>query len=133
MAARRTEARRVRRTPWVGLPPLAVWLCRLQALALVGGAIALLVLSATSDVSTGAGFLAVDVIVALAVATLLATVPKRPWARTPILLTELIAVLVSTQLWSADRHAVALAVGIPALVLVVTVVAASRAPRDGGR
>jgi hypothetical protein len=112
---------------------LAVWLCRLQALALVGGAIALLVLSATSDVSTGAGFLAVDVIVALAVATLLATVPKRPWARTPILLTELIAVLVSTQLWSADRHAVALAVGIPALVLVVTVVAASRAPRDGGR
>jgi hypothetical protein len=106
-----------------------VWLCRAQAAALIAGAATLLVLAGTSHRTLAAAYLATVVAVAVAVAALLVWGPGRRRARTPILLTELLAVLISTQVWTSGREALAVDIGLPALVVVVLIGATVRGPR----
>jgi hypothetical protein len=108
------------------VPPLAAWIARVQAVALVGLAIAAVVLAATSTTSLSIGFLITEVVAALAVAALLAVPTRHRRVRVPILLLELIAVGIAGQLVSDDRALVAVAVGVPALVAAVTIVAGAR-------
>ena len=105
------------------------WLCRAQAAALLAGAVTLLALAGTSHRTLGAGYLAAVVVVAVLVAVLLLRGPGRRRARTPILLTELLAVLISTQVWTSGREALALVIGLPALAAVVLIGATVRGPR----
>lgn len=105
-----------------------VWICRAQALALVAGACALLVLLAVSHTSISAAFLAADVVFAILVAGLLSTAVTRSWARGPIFFTELLAVLVSTQVWASGRPFVALAVGVPGVIAVAVVAVSAKPP-----
>ena len=108
------------------LPRSVVWLCRAEAVALLAGAVALLVLSATSRGSLSGAYLAADVVIALLVAALLTVAAGRRRARTPILMVQILAVLISTQIWQSGRHLLALAVGVPALVCGVLIVLAAR-------
>jgi hypothetical protein len=61
-------------------------------------------------------------------AALLTRSVTRSWARTPVFLTELLAALVSTEVWSSGRHLIALLVGVPALVAVILVVVSAKPP-----
>jgi hypothetical protein len=124
---RNRPAREVRRTAWA-LPGPVVWLCRAQAVGLLVGALVLIVLTASSQMSTSGAFLAADVLFAVLLAALLTLAATRSWARTPIFLTELLAVLVSTEVWTSGRHLIALLVGVPALVAVVLVVVTAKPP-----
>lgn len=119
-------SRASRRTPPRELTPLTRALLALQAAALVGGAIAILALTATSHVTHSAGFVVADVVVTVLVASLLLWGPRRRWARTPILLVELIAVLVSFQVWTSGREWIALGVGVPALLALLLLLLANR-------
>lgn len=110
------------------MPPLAVWIARVQAVALVGLALAAIVLAATSTTSLGIGFLVSEVVAALVVAGLLA-VPTHRRVRVPILLLELIAVGIAGQLVSDGRALIAVAVGVPALAAAVMIVVGAR--QDG--
>jgi hypothetical protein len=118
--------RAYRRTSPQDLAPPTRWLLALQALALTAGAIAIVVLTATSHTTYSTGFIVTDVVGAILLATLLIAGPQRRWARTPIVLVELIAVLVSFQVWTSGRHWIALAVGIPATVALVLLLLANR-------
>jgi hypothetical protein len=100
----------------------------LQAVALVALAVALVVVSATSDLTIGVGFVLADVVGLVLIAALLTLGQTRRRARTPIALAELIAVLVSYQLGTGGRPWIAVAVGVPALVAFVLVVATNRPP-----
>jgi len=114
------------RTELRPLTPLVRGLLAVQAAALVAGAIAIVVLSATSDSQLAAGYIVTDVVVTILLAALLVLGPNRRRARTPILLVELIAVLVSLQVWSSGRPWIALAVGVPAAVALLLLLAAYR-------
>lgn len=109
-----------------GVLPVALWITRLQAVALVGLAIAVVVLAATSATALPVGFTVSEVVVALLSAVLLGYVSVHPRARTPILLLEIIAVGVAVQLLKTDRPLVAVAVGVPALIAAVTIVLGAR-------
>lgn len=109
-----------------GVLPVALWITRLQAVALVGLAIAVVVLAATSTTSLPVGFTVTEVVVALLGAVLLGYVSEHPRARTPILLLEIIAVGVAVQLVTNGRPLIAVVVGVPALVAAVAVVLGAR-------
>ncbi len=126
------ERRASRRTAWA-LPGPVVWLCRAQALALVAGAGVIIVLSGTSTIATGTEYVAADAALAMGLAALLTGASSQAWARTPILLTEILAVLVATQVWSSGRPLVALAVGLPAAAAVVLIAVSAKPPRRNGR
>lgn len=111
------------------MPPLAVWIARVQAVALVGLAVAAVVLAATSTTSLSVGFLVAEVVAALALAVLLAVPTRHRRARVPILLLELIAVGIAGQLVSDRRALIAAVVGVPAFVAAVTIVAGARHER----
>ena len=108
------------------MPPLALWITRLQALALVGLAVAVVVLSATSHTSLAAAFVASEVVLALLVAVMFVLADRRRWLRTPVLLLEIIAVLVSLQLGVDHRIPIAVLVGLPSLVATVAILGAAR-------
>jgi hypothetical protein len=108
------------------VPPLAVWIVRVQAVALFGLAVAAIVLATTSTTSLSIGFLITEVAAALAVAALFAVPTRHRRVRVPILLLELIAVGIAGQLVSDGRPIIAVAVGVPALVAAVTILLASR-------
>lgn len=108
------------------MPTLAVWIARLQAVALVGLAIAVIVLAVTSTTSLGDGFVVTEIVVALLAALLLGAGTRLRRARVPILLLELIAVGVAGQLFSVHRPGIAVAVGLPAVVAAVTIVVGAR-------
>lgn len=105
-----------------------VWLCRAQALGLLVGVVVLIVLTATSHMSTSAAFLAADIVFGLGLAALLTSAATRSWARGPIFLSELLAVLVSTEVWTSGRRLISLLVGVPALVAVVLIVVTAKPP-----
>lgn len=105
-----------------------VWLCRAQAIGLLIGVVVLIALTATSHMSTSAAFLAADVVFALGLSALLTGAATRSWARGPIFLTELLAVLVSTEVWTSGRHLISLLVGLPALLAVVLIVVTAKPP-----
>lgn len=106
--------------------PVALWITRLQAVALVGLAVAVVVLAVTSTTSLPVGFTVTEVVVALLGATLLGYVSEHPRARTPILLLEIIAVGVAVQLVTNGRPLIAVVVGVPALVAAVAIVLGAR-------
>jgi hypothetical protein len=108
-----------------------VWLCRAQALALVAGAAVLVGLTATSATSISVAFLLADVVMGVLLAGLLTFAAPRRWARTPIFLTELLAVLVSTEVWTSGRPWVAVPVGAPAIVAVVLIAISAKPPPRG--
>ncbi|HEY5335607.1 MAG TPA: hypothetical protein VIJ71_06255 [Mycobacteriales bacterium] len=108
------------------MPPLAAWIARVQALALVGLAITAVVLAVTSTTSLSLGFLIAEVVAAVAVALLLAVPTRNRRLRVPILLLELIAVGIAGQLVSDGRAIIAVAVGVPALVAAVLIVVGAR-------
>ena len=108
------------------MPRLALMVARVQALALVGIAVAVLVLATGSRRTLAAGFLATEVLLALAAAALLGIAAGHRRARTPILLVEIIAVGVSTQLLTGHRVLAAVLVGPPALVQVILILRAAR-------
>ena len=117
-----TNRRRYRRTPTRPLPPVVLWLCRLEAAGLLAGAVAIAALAATSRVTHSVGFVAADVVAALLLGLLLTVGAVRTWARTPVLLVQLFAVLISTQLWSSGRVGIALAVGPVAALTALLIV-----------
>ncbi|HEX7355452.1 MAG TPA: hypothetical protein VF288_11545 [Mycobacteriales bacterium] len=106
---------------------VAVWIVRIQALALVGLAVAAVVLAATSTTSLGAGFVISEVVAALAVAALIGLPTRHRRLRAPILLLELIAVGIAGQLASDHRPLIAVAVGVPALVAALAILLGERA------
>ncbi|MGH3049182.1 MAG: hypothetical protein ACRDLK_03415 [Gaiellaceae bacterium] len=108
------------------MPPFAVWIVRVQALALVGLAVAAVVLAATSTTSLGAGFVISEVVAALVVAVLIGVPTRHRRVRAPILLLELIAVGIAGQLVADGRPLVAVAVGVPALVAAVAIILGER-------
>lgn len=108
------------------VPPLALWITRAQAVCLVGLAVAVIVLALTDRVALGVGFLVAEVVGVIAGAVLLGCYCRRRRARTPILLLQIIAVGVSTQLYGDHRRLVAVAVGLPALVSAAAIVWAAR-------
>jgi hypothetical protein len=103
-----------------------VWICRLQALALLGLAVVVVVLSTRSHSSLAPAFVISEVVGALLVAALFASAGRHRLVRTPILLVEIIAALISAQLVLDHRAPIAVAVGVPALVATVLILAAAR-------
>jgi hypothetical protein len=108
------------------VPPLAVWITRVQGVALAGLAIAVVVLSATSTTSLAVAFVASEVVGALLLAVMLLAMPRRRWLRTPTLLMEIIAALISLQLGVDHRIPIAVLVGLPSLVATVGILGAAR-------
>ncbi len=108
------------------MPPLAVWITRVQAVALAGLAVAVVVLSATSHTSLAGAFVASEVVAALLLAVMFVVAERRRWLRTPVLLIEIIAVLISLQLGVDHRVPIAVAVGLPSLVATVAILGAAR-------
>lgn len=108
------------------MPPLVVWVSRLQALALLGLAIAVVVLAATSTTSLGGGFVITEVVACLVGAWLFGYAVRWRRARAPILLFEVIAVGIAGQLFTVGRWYVALPVGLPALAVAIGVLATQR-------
>lgn len=108
------------------MPPLAVWIVRAQALALVGLAITVVVLAGTSTTSLGAGFVITEVVAALVVAAAIGIPTRHRRVRVPILLLELIAIGIAGQLVSDHRPLVAVVVGVPALVAAIAIVLGER-------
>ncbi|HEY0935026.1 MAG TPA: hypothetical protein VGD91_14935 [Trebonia sp.] len=79
------------------------------------------------DAATGnaVAFIAVEIIVALAVAAVAAGIARvRPWSRTPAVLTQLFTILIAVWLLQAHRYGW----GIPALLLAVGGLAGLFAP-----
>jgi hypothetical protein len=75
--------------------------------------------------ANGAGFIALEVIVAIAVAALASGVAKvRPWSRTPAVMTQVFTALIASWLLEAHRYAW----GLPALLLCVAGLVALFAP-----
>lgn len=111
------------------MPRAARVVCGVQAVALVAVAVALVVLSLATSLTLSVAFLLVDVGLALAGAALLGPLAGRRRLRTPVLLLELIAVLVSTQLYGNHRLLAALAVGVPALAAIVLLLQSARGER----
>ncbi len=108
------------------MPPVALWITRAQAVALVGVGIAVVVLAATSPTSLGPAFVVSEIAAALGGAVLLGYGSAHRRARTPILLLEVIAVGVAGQLVSVHRPLIASAVGLPALAAAVALLLGAR-------
>jgi hypothetical protein len=109
------------------VPPIALWIARVQGVALLGLAIAIVVLAATSTTSLGPAFVISEAVGALLGAVLFGYATRYRQARTPVLLLEVIAVLISGQLlFAAHRVLIALLVGLPALAATVAIVLGAR-------
>ncbi len=108
------------------MPPFVLWVTRLQAVAMAGLAIAVVVLAATSTTSLGIGFVITEVIAATFGAWLFGLGTRYRRARTPILLLEIIAVGIAGQLFVDSRPLIGVAVGVPALVVTVGILLAAR-------
>lgn len=117
----RSDRRPRRRTATRALTPAVLWVCRAEALALIAGALVIVVLTQTSHATHSVGFLVADAAFAILLALLLTAGALRSWARTPVLMVQVLAVLVSTQLWTSGRHGVALCVGLPGLVTAILI------------
>jgi hypothetical protein len=78
-----------------------------------------------STASDGAGFIALEIIVAIGVAAIAAGVARlRPWSRTPAVMTQVLTGVIAVVLLQAGRYGW----GVPALVLAVAGLAGLFAP-----
>jgi hypothetical protein len=78
-----------------------------------------------STASNGAGFVALEIIVAIGVAWIASGVARlRPWSRTPAVLTQVLAGVIAIALLQAGRYGW----GVPVLVVAIAGVAGRVAP-----
>jgi hypothetical protein len=78
-----------------------------------------------STASDGAGFIALEIIVAIGVAAIAAGVARiRPWSRTPAVMTQVLTAVIAVVLLQAGRYGW----GVPALLLAVAGLAGLFAP-----
>jgi hypothetical protein len=114
-----------------GRPPSLSLAAAVLALEAVGLCVAVVansiddVAGRTSTASNAAGFIVLEVIVAVGVALIAAGVARvRPWTRTPAVMIQVITAVIAVWLIQANRYDW----GIPALLLAIAGLAALLAP-----
>jgi hypothetical protein len=114
-----------------GRPPSLSLAAAVLALEVVGLCVAVVaniiddVAGRTSTASNAAGFIVLEVIVAIGVALIAVGVARvRPWTRTPAVMIQVITAVIAVWLIQANRYDW----GVPALLLAIAGLAALLAP-----